>query len=145
MGLGTWGTGFGDGGGTPSFGPNRPTGYKVGRHETGEVTVRGRVVVDGHRSRAMIRRVIQRHVAEVRYCYVSRGLASNPKLSGQVRVRFMIAANGRVTAVAVTSRSTLSHPPTERCIRRAVRRWRFPKANGVVAVTYPFNLRPATR
>jgi TonB family protein len=145
VGLGTWGTGFGDGGGTPSFGPNRPTGYKVGRHETGEVTVRGRVVVDGHRSRAMIRRVIQRHVAEVRYCYVSRGLASNPKLSGQVRVRFMIAANGRVTAVAVTSRSTLSHPPTERCIRRAVRRWRFPKANGVVAVTYPFNLRPATR
>jgi TonB family protein len=145
IGLGTWGFGPGQNGpGGGTFGPRGPGGYRIKKHRTEkDIVTTGRVVLDGTMSRKIIRRVIQRHLAEVRYCYVSKGLAADSKLSGMVKMQFIISANGRVTSAAVLPVSTLHHPATERCIRRAVRRWRFPRTQSVVSVKYPFHFRPS--
>jgi len=71
-------------------------------------------------------RIFRCHQPEIRRCYVNRGLSSNPKLRGIVRVRLSIGSSGRVVMTWVVS-STLKHRSTERCVNRTVRRWRFPK------------------
>lgn len=142
--LGTWGPGMGQNGGTNGvFDGHRPSGYKVPKHKSqGPAVQPGPVRVNGVMTPAMIRRTIRRHVAEVRYCYVAHGLSKNKNLQGQVKVRFVIGRKGRVTTVGIVHTS-LSSPLTESCIRRAIRRWRFPKPpSSIVVVTYPFNFRP---
>lgn len=144
IGLGSWGAGFGGGGGGGGgFGAGGRGGYGLGGHKSRKVKVfAGTARVQGSLDKNIIRRVIRRHLAEVRFCYVSKGLASNQKLAGQVKVQFIISQQGRVTSVAVTS-SSLNHGSTEACIKRAIRRWRFPKPEGgIVVVRYPFNFKP---
>ncbi|MCD6497914.1 MAG: TonB family protein, partial [Deltaproteobacteria bacterium] len=118
-------------------------GYGIGRHHAGKVRVyAGTAAVQGSLDKSIIRRVIRRHLNEIRYCYVSRGLASNKRLAGQVKVQFVISQTGRVSSVGIVS-SSLHHPGTEACIRSAVRRWKFPKPEGgIVIVKYPFNFKP---
>ncbi len=145
IGLGAWGAGLGGGGGGGGgFGAGGAGGgYRIGRSKRGGVRVfAGTAAVQGSLDKSIIRRVIRRHLNEIRYCYVSRGLASNPKLSGQVKVQFVINTMGRVSSVAIAA-SSLNHPGTEACIKAAVRRWRFPKPEGgIVVVRYPFNFKP---
>jgi TonB family protein len=144
IGLGSWGAGFGGGGGGGGgFGAGGRGGYGLGRHSARKVKVfAGTARVQGSLDKNIIRRVIRRHLAEVKFCYVSKGLASNQKLAGQVKVQFIIQTNGRVSSVAIAS-SSLNHSGTEACIRRAIRRWRFPKPEGgIVVVRYPFNFKP---
>jgi TonB family protein len=150
IGLGPQGPGsWGDGsvftqGGVP--GGRRFRGYRPPRHKAGGPRMfDGKVTVEGDGvSRAAIRRIIKRHRAEIRYCYVSKGLSVNRNLSGKVVVKFIINKMGRVTYSAIV-RSTLQHRPTENCIRQAVRRWLFPRTNSIVVATYPFHFKPATR
>ena len=146
--LGTWGTGIGDGGGNnPHFGPGgRPDGYSIDNHKTKrpDVIPEGKAEVIGTITPAMIRRVIRRRLSEIRYCYVAQGLSQNDKLSGQVKVSFIIGGNGRITTAGIAY-SSLNHSPTENCICRTVRRWSFPKPpSGIVQVTYAFNFRPGS-
>ncbi len=145
IGLGGWGAGFGGGGGGGGGfgGGGSGGGYGIGRHRGGKVRVfAGTAAVKGSLDKSIIRRVIRRHLNEIRYCYVSRGLATNKKLAGQVKVQFVISQTGRVTSVGVVS-SSLNHGPTEACIKAAVRRWKFPKPEGgIVVVKYPFNFKP---
>jgi TonB family protein len=132
--LGTVGHG-GDGQGT-SYG--RGAGglgtrqAQVPRLRVGHADVRGSL------SKEAIRRVIQRRLNEVRFCY-EQALSSRPELSGRVQVKFVIAPDGAVRAAGVES-STLAVPRTEDCIAQAVRRWSFPAPDGggVVIVSYPF-------
>jgi TonB family protein len=95
----------------------------------------------GTLSRTVIRSVIARHIGEVKYCYL-KGLRNHPKLAGRVVVGFTIAPSGQVRSARV-KRSTLRNREVERCIERAVQRWRFPepKGGGIVIVSYPFVLR----
>jgi len=104
----------------------------------------GAPTVQGSLDRDVIRRVIRRHINEVRFCYEQQ-LAQDPQLSGRVAVRFTISATGQVTAAQITS-TTLQNANVEQCITRAVRRWRFPapRGGGVVVVTYPFILQSST-
>ncbi len=144
IGLGGWGAGMGGGGGGGGgFGAGGRGGYGIGGHKTKKVQVyAGTARVQGTLDANIIRRVIRRHLAEIRFCYVSEGLATNQKLQGQVQVQFIISQTGTVTSVAVTS-STLNHSRTEQCIQRSIRRWRFPRPEGgIVVVNYPFNFRP---
>ncbi len=143
IGLGTWGSPFGPGTGGGTFGPGtRGGGYEVPGHKKRQriVGFSSHVQVSEGVSPAIIRRVVRRHLSEVRYCFVQYGLAVNPKASGRVKVRFSIDRNGRVVASAVVS-SSMHLPAMERCIARAVRRWRFPRLGssvGMVLVGYPF-------
>ncbi len=140
IGLGNMGTiGHGGGGGTGSgygrgAGGLRGREARVPRIRTGNADVRGSL------SREVIRRVIQRHINEVRFCY-EQELNQRPDLEGRVMVSFIISATGAVQSAAVGS-STISNARVEGCIVQAVRRWTFPAPDGggVVGVNYPFVL-----
>ncbi len=129
------GDGYGPGGGYGS----RVTSLGPPREHTPRVTLIDATTTPGL-SQEAIRRVVRRHINEVRFCY-EQGLQSNPSLEGRVTVRWIIDAGGRVQGSALSS-STLSNGAVESCIVGAVQRWSFPnpEGGGVVGVNYPFML-----
>ncbi len=139
IGLGALGTiGHGGGGGSGS-------GYGRGGlrgNAGGAPSVRsGAALVKGSLSKEVIRRIVHRHMNEVKFCY-ERELAKQPKLSGRVSIKFIIKADGGVQDAAVSD-STVKNPAMENCIAAAVRRWTFPECTaGIVIVTYPFQFAP---
>ncbi|MCS6915685.1 MAG: TonB family protein [Myxococcota bacterium] len=104
--------------------------------------VPGTAEVRGSLDKELIRRIIRRHINEVKFCY-EKELTRNPNLQGRVMIQFTIANTGAVISSIVQS-STMGSPPVEQCIAAAVRRWEFPKPQGgIVIVTYPFVLKAA--
>lgn len=140
IGLGNLGTiGHGGGGGDGSgygrgAGGFRGRAARVPRIRSGAADVRGSL------SKEVIRRVIRRHINEVRFCY-EQELNSRPDLEGRVTVRFIISPTGAVQT-AMVQNTTLRNARVERCISGAVRRWTFPAPDGggIVIVNYPFML-----
>lgn len=98
---------------------------------------------DGSVDKEIIRRIIRRHINEVKYCY-EQELTKKPDLGGRIMVQFTIAASGQVIA-SVLQNSTMGNARVENCTVQAVRRWEFPKplGGGIVIVSYPFVLTPA--
>ncbi len=143
IGLGNVGTiGHGGGGGEGSgygrgAGGFRGRDAKVPRIRSGNADVRGSL------SKEVIRRVIQRHINEVRFCY-EQELNQRPDIAGRVQVKFIIAPSGAVQAANVED-TTLGAARAEQCIAQAVRRWTFPAPDGggIVVVSYPFVLEAA--
>lgn len=132
VGWGAGGVGSGYGSGAGDFGDRRP---RVPRATGG-----GKVDIHGSLAKEVIRRVIQRHLPEVRACYQQR-LNARPDLQGRLAVKFMIDPTGLVRVAAKES-SDLNDAETDQCIVSAVKRWTFPQpeGGGVVMVTYPFVL-----
>ncbi len=146
-GPGGWNLGKGGGQGWgPAGGSLRnPFGGKpVGKYRPkGPVVYSTRFVSQGGIDAATIKRVIRRHINQIKYCYMTKGLSSNPRLKGLYKVSFTINSRGRVQAVR-TAQTTLNHPPTEACIRGMVKTWRFPKPEGSMPyVVYPFHFKPS--
>ncbi len=140
IGLGNIGTiGHGAGGGTGSGYGRGAGGFhgrdaKVPRIRTGNADVRGSL------SKEVIRRIIRRHINEVRFCY-EQELNARPDLEGRVSVKFIISPTGAVQT-AVVADSSLGNAKAEQCISQSVLRWTFPAPDGggIVVVTYPFVL-----
>jgi TonB family protein len=103
----------------------------------------GLVSVRGTLDKEIIRRIVRRHLNEVRFCY-TQALAARPALEGRLVVQFTIAPTGQVLASALGS-STLGAPAVESCVVQAVKRWGFPEpqGGGLAIVSYPFQLSPA--
>lgn len=154
LGEGTYGVGrLGTMGTCRPPGPCGPGNGPGGYGNTGDIADRGRTSrvpppvtagraqVTGGLSQEAIRRVVQRHLPEVRFCY-EQGLQSNPSLEGRVSVRWIISPAGSVQSAAIGS-SDLRSAPVESCIASAVQRWTFPTPDGggPVGVNYPFVLR----
>lgn len=140
IGLGNLNTiGHGGGGGSGS-GYGRGAGGLGGRRGSAPRIRSGAAMVKGSLSKEVIRRIVHRHINEVKFCY-ERQLAQRPDLNGRVSVKFIISGTGAVQMAAVAS-STLGDPGVENCIAQAVRRWTFPQpeGGGIVIVTYPFML-----
>ncbi len=158
-GLGINGTGRGGGGsgegtlgvghlGTIGSGGGRGSGSYVGRYKGTLSTRKTRgpsvstsaAIVRGSLSKTVIRRVVRRHINEIRFCY-EQGLRKRPDISGRVEIKFLISGLGVVQSSAVKS-STVDDPSVESCITRTVRRMTFPQpeGGGIVIVTYPFTL-----
>ncbi|MBO6939658.1 MAG: TonB family protein [Deltaproteobacteria bacterium] len=143
IGLGNLGTiGHGGGGGSGSgygrgAGGFRGRAARVPRIRSGNADVRGSL------SKEVIRRVIRRHINEVKFCYEQQ-LNQRPDLEGRVTVRFIISPTGAVQN-ALVQQSTLGNQAVEGCIAAAVRRWTFPAPDGggIVIVNYPFMLNAA--
>jgi len=143
IGLGNVGTiGHGGGGGTGS-GYGRGAGGFRGRDAKVPQIRSGNADVRGSLSKEVIRRVIQRHINEVRFCY-EQELNQRPDIAGRVQVKFIISPSGAVQAANVEN-STLGAARAEQCIAQAVRRWTFPAPDGggIVVVSYPFVLEAA--
>ena len=140
IGLGNLNTiGHGGGGGSGS-GYGRGAGGLGGRRGSAPRIRSGAAMVQGSLSKEVIRRIIRRHINEVKFCY-EKELAKRPDLEGRVAIKFIISGNGSVQ-MAVVANSTIGNAKVENCIAAAVRRWTFPqpKGGGVVIVTYPFQL-----
>jgi hypothetical protein len=143
IGLGNLGTiGKGGGGGNGS-GYGRGAGGLGGRRAHAPDVVPGTAQVRGSLDKEIIRRIIRRHLNEVKFCY-ERELMHKPDLYGRVMVQFTISGLGAVVA-SVVQNSTMNNPGVEQCIAGAVRRWEFPKpqGGGIVIVSYPFVLKAA--
>jgi TonB family protein len=98
----------------------------------------GAAEVRGSLSKEIIRRVIQRRVNEVRFCY-EQELHARPDLHGRVNVKFIISPEGAVQAATIES-TELAAARVEACIVQAVRRFTFPAPDGggIAVVSYPF-------
>jgi Ca-activated chloride channel family protein len=140
IGLGNLGTiGHGSGGGSGGAGYDRGAGgLGARRAERAPMIKSGAAMVKGNLSKEVIRRIVHRHLNELKACYNAL-LSANPGLSGKVVVRFTITQSGAVAAVAVTE-STMNDKKMEECLVTAIEQWQFPKVEGggIVVVTYPF-------
>ena len=140
IGLGNLGTiGHGGGGGDGS-GYGRGAGGFSGRDAAVPRVRQGTAEVRGALSREIVRRVVQRHINEVRFCY-EQELDQRPDLEGRLTTSFIIAPTGDVQS-AVVSDTTVNNARVEGCVAGAVRRWSFPapEGGGIVVVKYPFML-----
>jgi hypothetical protein len=143
IGLGNLGT-IGHGGGTGTgYGYGSGSGLLGGRRASLPDVVVGSAQVRGALDKDLIRRVVRRHLNEVRYCYELE-LLRDPELRGRVETRFFILPDGTV-ASAATESSTFADPAIGRCTAQAFRRWQFPRVpdGGLVEVKYPFDFFPA--
>jgi len=138
IGVGQLGTGLSAHGGLGAHG-------RFARRREGRVPSlhTGVAEVHGSLSKETIRRTIQRHLSEVRFCY-EQGLGKQPELAGRVAVGFLIAPSG-VVQQATLQESTLPARAVAECVVQAVRRWSFPapEGGGYVRVVYPFSFSSA--
>jgi TonB family protein len=163
-GVGIFGTGRGGGGEgegtiggggplgtTGRYGGQGGLGYGIGpgigtlrtRHAGVPDVIPAVASVRGSLDKEIIRRIVRRHLNEVRFCY-QEGLTRRPSLQGRVVTQFTIAPTGRVMA-ALLQTSSLKEVSVEACVVNAVKRWEFPAPNGggLVMVSYPFTFSPA--
>jgi TonB family protein len=140
--LGTIGAADGHGEGNGS-GYGRGVGGLGDRRASAPDVIPGQATVRGSLDKEIIRRIIRRHINEVKYCY-EQELTRSPDLGGRITVQFTIAASGQVIATQLQS-STVGNARVEGCTVQAVRRWEFPKplGGGIATVSYPFVLTPA--
>jgi hypothetical protein len=87
---------------------------------------------------AATRAAARSQLGPIQQCY-ERARMDDASLKGNVTAQITVAADGSVANVRIVS-STLSSPPTERCIAAEIARWQLPKPGGGAAVsfTYPF-------
>ena len=78
--------------------------------------------------------------AELQFCYLE-GVKKHPGLAGRLTVHVRIAGNGRVTEVAVESRSwdRGKAKDVESCVLSRIARWQFDESGEKTAV-YPLIL-----
>lgn len=127
--------GLGSGGlGGIGSGPGAGTGTKRKRPKASA----GSGTVVGSLDKDEIRRVVHRHVSEVKYCY-ERALVKDPTLAGKVTIAFTIDPEGLVSTASIKD-DTLADASVGKCIVKAVQRWTFPKpvGGGMVVAKYPF-------
>ncbi len=159
IGTGGGGTGTGEGamGGpghlrTLGFGGDhgvdgRAYGHDVGYLRRRPIQTPEIIISEGHvrgsLDREIVRRIIRRHINEVRFCY-EQELVTHRTLGGRMVVQFNIAPNGQVLGSVLQS-STLGNVRVESCTVKAIGRWEFPKpeGGGLVSVSYPFVFAPA--
>jgi TonB family protein len=148
LGLGGFGTLGRYGGGVgPRNGPGTGYGEPVGKLGTRRTitpdVLPGILTTQGSLDKEIIRRIVRRHLNEVKYCY-DQALVRQPKLDGRIVVKFTIAGTGQVLASFVQS-TTLGSAAVEMCVANAVKRWDFPapRQGGLAIVSYPFTFSPA--
>jgi hypothetical protein len=136
-GIGTKGRGGGLGGYGQGVGG-------LGRKTDREVAITaGTAMVMGSIDKELIRKVIQEHAAQIRFCYQEE-LAVNPKLAGRVTIKWVIDAEGNASNASVDAGSTtLASDKVHRCMMDRIVSWQFPKpkGGGIAVITYPWILR----
>ncbi len=136
-GIGTKGRGGGLGGYGQGVG-------SLGRKTDRDVAITAGVAqVMGSIDKELIRKVIQEHAAQIRFCYEEQ-LAVNPKLAGKVAIKWVIDADGNASNPTVdASSTTLNNDKVQQCMMARIVSWQFPKpkGGGIAVITYPWILR----
>ena len=148
VGPGGGGTGWGTIGtgkyGTIGHGGGTGTGYGSGSGGSGsrpQVSI-GATTSAGSLDKNIIRRYMRRKLPRIRHCY-EKELLVKPKLSGTVRVKFVIAASGSVDQISAVGLD----PVVSKCVAATVKSIQFPKpkGGGIVSVNYPFKFVPKVK
>lgn len=87
-----------------------------------------------------IHRVVKENFNSIRQCYEQLVMA-NPGLQGKVVAKFSVGLDGTVQVASATG----VHPELESCVATQIRKFKFPRPDGVkgdVLVTYPFLFKP---
>lgn len=129
-GVGTQGRGSGNTGyGTGGLGGKGSTKVDVGGQDA---TFQGSI------DKEAIRRVIQSHKAEIRFCY-DQELQRNPGLAGKIAIGWNITETGAVKNAGVAS-DEMGNRTVANCIVNKLRTWGFPPAPPDVEahVIFPF-------
>src|SRR5688500_19544100 len=94
----------------------------------------------GPRDPIVVGSVARARDAELQFCYLE-GVKQHPELAGRLTVHVRIAGNGRVTEVAVESRSwdRGKAKDVESCVLSRIARWQFDESGEKTAV-YPLIL-----
>jgi hypothetical protein len=140
IGIGAIGT-KGRGGGTAGYGTGVGGLGKKGDRDVNVST--GPAQVMGSIDKELVRKVIQEHAAQIRYCYEQQ-LSVNPKLQGKVSVKWIINADGQATNPQIEgSATTLEDAKVHECMMSRITSWQFPKpkGGGIAVITYPWILR----
>jgi hypothetical protein len=140
IGIGAVGT-KGRGGGLGSYGTGVGGLGKKGDRDVNVST--GNAVVMGSIDKELIRKVIQDHAAQIRYCYEQQ-LAVNPRLQGKVSIKWVINGDGSASSPQVdASATTLEDAKVHECMMARITSWAFPKpkGGGIAVITYPWILR----
>jgi hypothetical protein len=140
IGIGAVGT-KGRGGGLGSYGTGVGGLGKKGDRDVNIAT--GTAVVMGSIDKELIRKVIQDHAAQIRYCYETQ-LAINPRLQGKVAIKWIINADGIASNPQIDgSATTLEDDKVHQCMMSRITSWQFPKpkGGGIAVITYPWILR----
>jgi len=140
IGIGAVGT-KGRGGGFAGYGSGVGGLGKKGDRDVNVST--GTAVVMGSVDKELIRRVIQEHAAQIRYCYEQQ-LALNPRLAGKVSIKWIINGDGSASSPQVeASATTLEDAKVHACMMSRITSWQFPKpkGGGIAVITYPWILR----
>lgn len=123
----------------PSKGAGGTGGVKVRKRK--RIRIKSRIAfeameTEGTLNKSKLRRLIARKRRTVQYCY-EKELKRQPGLSGKITVRIVIALSGRVSRVSILSNSL--NRAVGSCMKRKIKRWRFPKPEGDAAtVELPF-------
>jgi hypothetical protein len=140
IGIGAVGT-KGRGGGLGSYGTGVGGLGKKGERDVNVAT--GPATVMGSIDKELVRKVIQDHAAQIRYCYETE-LAINPRLQGKVSIKWIINGDGSASQAQVDHGSTtLENAKVHECMMSRIQSWAFPKpkGGGVAVITYPWILR----
>jgi len=84
---------------------------------------------------AQVAKVVRKHTARLQYCY-ARATAATKAPTGVATVHFVVEPKGSVSSVSVVA-AGVSGKRLERCMTRAISRWRFPRADAETVVDYP--------
>ena len=140
IGIGAVGT-KGRGGGLGSYGTGVGGLGKKGDRDVNVAT--GPATVMGSIDKELVRKVIQDHAAQIRYCYEQQ-LAVNPRLQGKVSIKWIIQGDGSATSAQVDGgATTLEDAKVHECMMSRIQSWTFPKpkGGGIAVITYPWILR----
>jgi len=99
-----------------------------------------------HKSRSVgsidkkaVNRYMNSHFAEVKACYEHQ-LKKNSFLEGKLDLNIDVSVGGKVTGITI-NKDTVRSAPMLACVRRTIRRWKFPKPTGghvIIAKTFNF-------
>lgn len=139
-GLNTLGTGKvgtrGRGSGEAGYGSGEGgLGNKTDRDVT---MTQGTPVILGSLDKEIIRRIVQEHASQIRYCY-EKELTRTPGIYGKIKMKWVINGEGKVTQ-SQTEETQMKNANVENCLATKIKTWVFPKpkGGGIVIVSYPF-------
>lgn len=97
--------------------------------------------LNGPLTRELIKNIIQGHQPQIKSCYETE-LKKNPKLAGQVTLRFEIGAAGVVTNAKISA-DTTKNKKLGRCIVKEALTWSFPAPDDgkPKTINYPFTFK----
>lgn len=124
------------GSGLVAFGSGQDSGAVNILGGIGEGDVEGA----GSMSPAVIAKTLSQHISAFQYCY-NKALKTNPRLSGELKVKFIILTSGDVSKNNMSFNGSAARDANlTSCVQRVFTRIRFPSPKGgEVIVNYPLN------